>query len=87
VEELLNCTGRARVLLVLGPEWDGYSAGAMVDDVQLGLEHRAAWERLALVSDAEWIHLVAKLLGWLVPGRVRSFPYSKLDEATGWICG
>jgi hypothetical protein len=87
VEELIERTGRARVLLVLGPEWDGYSASAMFDDVKLGLEHRAAWERFALVSDADWVHLVAKLFGWLVPGDVRSFPYPKLDEAVDWISG
>ena len=53
IEQLIARTGKARVLLVLGPEWEGYSAGAMFDDAKLGLEHLKAWERFALVSDAE----------------------------------
>jgi len=87
VEDLIARTGKARVLVVLGSEWDGYSAAAMFDDVKLGLEHRKAWERFALVSDAEWIHHVASLFGWLVPGEVRAFRVADLDAATAWVTG
>ncbi len=59
VEALIAREGKARVLIVLGPEWEGYSTGAMFDDAKLGVEHLKEWERFALVSDAEWIHHVA----------------------------
>jgi hypothetical protein len=85
VEELVRREGTARVLLVLGAAWTGYSAGAMFEDVKLGLEHLRAWERFALVSDADWIAHVATLFGWLTPGAVRSFPTSELDAATAWV--
>ncbi len=49
VEELIARTGKARVLIVLGAESEGYSVRAMFDDVKLGLEHLKAWERFALV--------------------------------------
>jgi hypothetical protein len=87
VEEVIARTGKARVVIVLGPEWEGYTAGAMFDDVKLGLEHLKAWDRFALVSDAEWVHHVATLFGWLVPGEVRSFAYADLEEATTWVTG
>lgn len=87
IEHLIARSGKARVLLVLGPEWEGYSVGAMFDDVKLGIEHLRAWERFALVSDAGWIHRVAQVFGWIVPGDVRSFPYSQLDEARAWVTG
>ena len=61
---------------------DVYSAGAMLDDAKLGIQHARAWERFALVSDADWIRHVATLFGWIVPGDVRSFPYAELEEAT-----
>jgi hypothetical protein len=85
VEEQIRQEGRARVLLVLGPAWEGHSPGAMVEDAKLGIEHLRAWERFALVSDAGWIADVAKLFGWLVPGEVRSFPTGELDAATAWV--
>lgn len=85
VEEVIARTGEARVLLYLGPEWDGYSAAAMFDDAKLGLEHRSAWMRFALVSDADWVKHVATLFGWLVPGDVRWFPVDELDRAKTWV--
>ncbi len=85
VEDLIDRTGTARVLVVLGPEWEGISASAMFEDTKLGLEHWKAWERLALVSDAEWIHHLASLFGWMVPGEVQVFGVAALDEATAWV--
>ncbi len=87
IEDLIARTGKARVLLVLGPDWEGYSAGAMLDDAKLGIQHARAWERFALVSDADWIRHVATLFGWIVPGDVRSFPFAELEEATAWVSG
>ena len=85
VESLIGSTGKARVLMVLGPEWEGYSAHAMFDDAKLGIEHLRAWERFALVSDATWIHDTAKLFGWVVPGEVRSFPCAEEADAAAWV--
>ena len=87
IEDLIARTGAARVLLVLGPDWDGYTAGAMFDDAKLGIEHLKAWERFAIVSDAAWVHHVAKVFGLLVPGDVRAFAISDLDVATAWVTG
>ena len=87
IEDLITRTGAARVLLVLGPDWAGYSAGAMFDDAKLGIEHLKAWERFAIVSDAAWVHHVAKALGLLVPGEVRAFAVSDLEVATAWVAG
>lgn len=87
IEDVIARTGAARVLLVLGSDWDGYSAGAIFDDAKLGIDHLKAWERFALVSDAAWIHHVAKVFGLLVPGEVRVFPVSDLKVATDWVTG
>jgi SpoIIAA-like len=85
VEDLIDRTGKARVLVVLGPEWEGISASAMFEDTKLGLEHWRSWDRLALVSDAEWIHHLASIFGWMVPGEVQVFGVGALDEATAWV--
>ena len=60
----------------------------MWDDMKFGLgtglTHLSAWERMALVSDAPWVHHAITLFGWLVPGAVRVFPLAELDDATRW---
>ena len=72
---------------MLGPDWDGYTAGAMFDDAKLGIEHLKAWKRFAIVSDAAWVHHLAKVFSLLVPGEVRVFAISDLDVATVWVAG
>ncbi|MCB0918128.1 MAG: STAS/SEC14 domain-containing protein [Actinobacteria bacterium] len=87
VLDLINRTGEASVLLVLGPEWDGYSPGAMFEDAKLGVEKVRHWHRFALVSDAHWIHHVAGMFNWITPGEVKAFYYDQLPKATQWVAG
>ncbi len=35
VKDLISRAGKVRVILVPGPEWEGYSAAAMFDDAKL----------------------------------------------------
>ena len=53
----------------------------------LGIEHREAWERSAIVSDIEWIARAMRLFGGLIPGEARAFQLAELDEAKAWVVG
>lgn len=59
----------------------------MFDEVKLGIKHLKVGERLALVSDATWVHHMAKVFGLLVPGEVRAFAVPDLELATAWVTG
>ena len=50
-----------------------------------GLTHLSKWERMALVSDADWVRHAISLFGWMVPGDVRVFPLAEQSEATAWL--
>jgi hypothetical protein len=76
--------GRVRLVYVLGDRFDGYTAGAALQDTQLGIEHLREWDRLALVSDREWVVHLASLFGWMVPGDIRHFPLTDLRDAIDW---
>ena len=49
--------------------------GALVEDVKaagsVGLRHRSSWQRMALVTDKDWIRHGASAFGWLAPGELR----------------
>ena len=77
--------GRVRLLYVLGHEFPDYSAGAAWEDTKLGLGHLRSWERIAIVSDAEWLRRAIHGLGWIMPGEVRIFGLDKLDSARDWV--
>jgi len=84
-EAALKKGGKVRLLYVLGERFDGISAGAMWQDTKLGLEHLGAWEKMALVTDVEWIGHTVKAFGWMMPGEVRVFPVAERAAAEAWV--
>ncbi|MGE5282848.1 MAG: STAS/SEC14 domain-containing protein [Chloroflexota bacterium] len=76
---------RIRFLYVLGERFEGMSAGAMWEDTKVGFEHLRAWERMALVTDVEWIGHTVKAFGWTIPAQVRVFPVAERAAAEAWV--
>ncbi|MEP6989597.1 MAG: STAS/SEC14 domain-containing protein [bacterium] len=85
VEALFARQGTVRFLYHLGEGFRGFDAAAVWDDAKLGLKHLAGWERMAVVSDVEWIRAAVKVFGFALPGHVRVFHDRELPEATRWI--
>jgi len=85
VEALFSRQSKVRFLYHLGEEFSGFEAAAMWDDTKLGLKHLAGWERLAVVSDVEWLRAAVKVFGVAIPGHIRVFHNSEIGEATRWI--
>jgi hypothetical protein len=76
---------KARLLLELGEGFEGYDTSAMLADTSLGIGHLGSFERIAVVTDAEWLRRAVHLFGGLIPGEVRLFPASGTDDARSWI--
>jgi hypothetical protein len=76
---------KLRMLLVLGPDFEGYEGGAAVEDAKLGIHHWTSFERIGLVTDHEGYATAARGLGFLMPGDIRTFPVAALDEAREWV--
>ena len=47
-------SGEVRIVIVM-PEFDGLTGGALWQDLKMGVEHWGAWKRIALVTDIEWM--------------------------------
>jgi hypothetical protein len=85
VEEKLKKYSKINLLYHLGKDCSGFEVEAMWDDTKIGLKHLTAWERIAVVSDIDWIRLTTKAFGFVMPGHVRVFANSQLDEAREWV--
>lgn len=85
VEALFSRQDKVRFLYHLGEDFSGFEAGAVWDDTKLGLKHLAGWERMALVSDVEWIRAAVKIFGLAIPGHVRVFHNRELAKAIRWV--
>jgi hypothetical protein len=84
-EAALKRNDRMRLLYVLGERFEGISPGAMWEDTKLGLEHLGSWERMALVTDVEWIGHTVKAFGWMMPSEIRVFPVAERADAEAWV--
>jgi len=85
IDKKLKTHKKVRILFHLGPEFTGYSMGAMWDDTKMGLEHMLSWEKLAIVSDKEWIRHLSKFFGFMAPHLLKVYSNDQLDEAIEWI--
>ncbi len=77
--------GKVALLVVLGPEFDGISAGAAWDDAKLGFSHATSFRRIAIVTDNQALRTAVSVLMYLVPGKSKGFSYDDLGEAKAWI--
>ena len=85
VESAFAETGKLRLLYVLGERFDGISGGAAWQDFKLGMEHLRSWERIAVVTDVEWIGHAIKAFGWTIPATVRVFGVGERAAAEAWV--
>jgi SpoIIAA-like len=80
-----------RLLLQMGPSFDEFDPGAVLEDMKqawiLGVRHRDAWQRTAIVSDADWVTRTARVFAWMVPGDVRIYPLGEAHLARAWVAG
>jgi hypothetical protein len=83
LEETLRLGG-VRLLYVV-EEHTRFSPGALFADAKFGVGHLKGWERLAVVSDADWLENSIKAFGWMMPGEVRVFDDDDLDDALAWL--
>jgi hypothetical protein len=76
--------GGVRLLCVLA-DGTSYSPGAVWADTKLWAGNLRSWQRVAVVSDADWLENAVKALGWLMPGEVRVFDDDDVEDAKKWL--
>ena len=84
--ERAAAAGEVRFVIVM-PDFDGMSGGALWQDLKVGVEHFRAWKRIALVTDIDWMKHMTSLFGWMTPGEVKIFSLAQQGEAIEWVAG
>ncbi len=85
VNKMLEKQDKVRALYVTAPDFTGYDAGAMWDDAKVGFAHLTAWERIAIVTDVEWLRMMVSGVSFLMMGHVRLFKGDEIDAAKAWV--
>lgn len=85
VEAKLAAHPKLRLYYEIGPDFEGIDPGAVWADFKVGMEHLTRWERMAVVTDVDWIKYTLRFFGFLVPGEFRFYAPADADEARRWI--
>jgi len=85
VEAALKRHDKLRLYYELGREFDGIDSGAMLEDFELGIRRLPHWEKLAVVTDVEWIRMAVNAFAFMIHGKVKVFPASEARAARDWI--
>ncbi len=85
VEALFSRHDQVRFLYHLGEDFSRFEFAAMWDDTKLGLKQLTGWEKMAVVSDVEWLRIAIRVFGLAIPGQLRVFHNRELTTAIRWI--
>ena len=90
LREAVAAGERLRVLYWIGPDLRMQPAAIWQDikaEADLGIRHRDAWERIAVVTDLDWLWRSFQLFSWMVPGEMRLFHDREAEQAKSWLTG
>ena len=89
VEPVLRAESAAgrkiRLLYLLGPELREYEGDTLAEEMKFAARHPTQYERVAVVSDEDWLRPALRVLSVLVPGQLRAFPVARLAAAREWL--
>jgi hypothetical protein len=85
IEEAFRHRDKVRCYYELGRDFSGMETGAVWEDLRIGIGHLTGWERVAVVTDIDWIRLAINVFHFLVPGEIRIFRTSEASAARLWI--
>jgi hypothetical protein len=84
IEAARAAHGKIRIVIELGAEYEGYTAGAAWEDTKLWAPHLRDWERCAVVTDHRFLVDAIRLFSVVMPGEIKTFPVSELSAALAW---
>jgi SpoIIAA-like len=84
VNEALKSGHKLRIYYETGDEF-GIEPGAVWEDFKVGMEHLTRWERMAVVTDVDWIKHTMKFFSFMMPGDMRTFARADAAKARAWI--
>jgi SpoIIAA-like len=76
---------KIRLLYLLGPEAREVEGDAMKADTGFRARHATSFDRVAVVSDEDWMRPALRGLSFLLPGKARGFHVRELADAKTWL--
>ncbi len=85
IENTLKSQDTLNVLYVIDKDFDHYAWQALLEDTKIGIMHPLSWEKIAIVTDVEWMLNAVKYLSPLIPFKIKTYSSTQLNEAKQWL--
>ena len=73
---------RLRLLYMTSGDVEG---DAMKADATFRARHASSFDRVAVVSDEDWLRPALRVLSFLLPGEAKGFRVRELEDAKAWL--
>ncbi|MDN5309807.1 MAG: hypothetical protein PWP14_1201 [Methanolobus sp.] len=77
--------GKVRFLYYLDKDFDKFTGQAMLEDAKAATQYFTSFEKIAVVSNVDWINSAMEIFKYVIPGPVRTYSNEELDKAKEWI--
>jgi len=84
LERRIEEYGKLRLLIIL-EDFQGWTAGALWEDIKFDFKHFHDFERIALVGDRKWEKTATLFSKPFTGADLRYFAMEDLDEARSWV--
>ena len=76
---------KVRLLYLLGRRTREVEGDAVRADAGFRARHASSYERVAVVSDEDWMRPALSTLSFLLPGKAKGFPVHEITAAKTWL--
>jgi hypothetical protein len=76
---------KLRLLYLMGQRTHEVEGDALKADAGFRARHASSFERVAVVSDEDWVRPALRALSFLLPGKAKGFRVADLAEAKTWL--
>lgn len=76
---------KVRLYFQIDPNFSGVEPRALWEDFKLGMEYLFRWDRIAVVTDVEWIRHTFKAFSCVIPCAAKVFRLDEVSTAKDWV--
>jgi len=76
---------KVRLLYLFGAEAHDIEGDAMTADTDFRARHATSFDRVAVVSDEDWLRPAVRALSFMLPGSAKAFRVRDLAAAKAWL--
>ena len=84
VDAQIRQYGKLRILLIL-QDFDGWTGGALWEDLKFDFKHWKDIQRLAIVGESKWEKGMAAFCKPFTKAEIRYFDLARIEEAREWL--